>query len=44
MKIEGSFVNKMGSTITVSIVIAGSTSADISIEPGQTSSMQQRML
>ena len=34
MKIEGSFVNKMGSTITVSIVIAGSTSADISIEPG----------
>lgn len=34
MKIEGSFVNKMGSTVTVSIVIAGSASADISIEPG----------
>ena len=34
MKIEGSFVNKMGATISVSIVIAGSTSADISIEPG----------
>ena len=34
MKIEGSFVNKIGATVTVSIAIAGSTAGDISIEPG----------
>lgn len=33
MKIEGSFVNKKGDTVTVVITISGSTSNDISIEP-----------
>lgn len=34
MKIEGSFVNKKGDTVTVVITIAGSTGNDIAIEPG----------
>lgn len=34
MKIEGSFVNKKGDTVKVSIIVAGSTADDIAIEPG----------
>ena len=33
MKIEGSYVNKKGDTVTVSIIVAGSTGNDIAIEP-----------
>lgn len=34
MKIEGSFVNKKGDAVKVSIIVAGSTADDIAIEPG----------
>ena len=34
MKIEGSFVNKKGDTVTLEITISGSTGNDIAIEPG----------
>ena len=33
MKIEGSFVNKKGDTVTLEITISGSTGNDIAIEP-----------
>ena len=33
MKIEGSFVNRKGDTVTVTISVAGSKAADMSIEP-----------
>lgn len=33
MKIEGSYINRKGDTVTVSIEIAGSKAADIAIEP-----------
>ena len=34
MKIEGSYVNKKGDTVTVEITIPGATANDIAIEPG----------
>ena len=33
MKIEGSYINRKGDTVTVTIEIAGSKAADIAIEP-----------